>query len=171
MGWNTNLVVARHRTVDHVLGMLPGVYSVGAARARELDFERAASPELAPNIAIGQVDECVAIWDPLGNLADNYDDWLGALSSPHPAVVMKLASVESRYAFHVYDMKQERVRRLWHGATIVETVGRYAGVDIDAATLAPWGCDETHLFALAEQLGIPDTSAFANARYRVVEFG
>jgi hypothetical protein len=174
MGWNTNVVIARDRTIEQVLPLIPDVYT---ARSREIDFDEAASPRLSPNLAIGQCpretiwDQDVVIFDPLGKLADNYQDWLHQLSRVHPVIVLWLSAVESTYGIALFDFTKERRRVRWSGKELTESIGSHPAIELDQIALPAWGCDETVLFELTERASGPSRSAVEGARYAVVEFG
>jgi hypothetical protein len=175
MGWNTNLIIARDRTLEQVLPAIPDLY---APTERGLGLDAATSPELAPHLAIGQAARSsiwgpasdVVIFDPLGRIADNYGGWLNALSRVHPVIVLRLSSVESRYSIRVFDMAKQACHREWVGKELVESSGSHVAFDPEIEMPA-WGCDETVLFGLSERLSGPTASGIAGASYRRIEFG
>jgi hypothetical protein len=176
MGWNTNVIIARDRTLEAVLPVIPDVYS---ATDTALDFDAATSPRLAPSLAIGESARAsiwgpatdVVIFDPLGKLADNYDGWLNRLSGVHPVIVLWLAAVESRYGIAVFDMTKETCRLSWSGNELVASSGSHPAVVPGEIEIPAWGCDETVLFSLVERLSGPSAAAVSDASYRRMDFG
>jgi hypothetical protein len=135
MSWHTHLLLARHGRLEQ----LPDVFGpVGG----EISFEAASTSGLAPHLAVAQVGDWFALWDPVGQVATG--SFLDGTS-----LSLMLDGAADTYTF----------RWIVDGKLVEE--GRVA---------PPTAADESWAFAAMQRLTGVTVEALEDATYRRVPF-
>lgn len=65
MGYNTKILLAKNLDRKQITDIIPDVFEI---TDELINFENASSHNLAPNLAIGEIDDWIIIWDVYGKL-------------------------------------------------------------------------------------------------------
>jgi hypothetical protein len=104
MGYNTKVLLAKNLDREQVADIIPDVFEI---TNESINFEAASSYNLAPNLAIGEINDWVIIWDVYGKLV--LDQSVVKEFAVFEAVSFDLSSTSDRY--QMLYARQKRVVR------------------------------------------------------------
>lgn len=165
MGWNTSaLFIEAQRQV-----VLDAIASHCEPTERELDFTEASRQQLAPELAIAELDGWTELWNPSGELvvASAAEALRRSLSRKRRVLAVTWSSVTSQYGFRFYENGAlVRAVHYDHGEPCEEEGERLP--EEDGIELPSWGPDEDWAFTIIERLTAIDNASRDGASYLVL---
>ena len=163
MGWSAAGLVIVGRSTDQLRETM-------SDRFAETGPISGYQPEFGPSsFAVGQADNVVALWDPIGKLAfgPRGEDLRRALSKGTKLVAFQMSSAEGKYGLRVYeDGESVRLIEIEGGQAVRETGPVLAA---EAALPRRAGMDEDWIFAVLHGLTGVAFEALGAAPYEILE--